>query len=160
MPITVPLINGNRYEYASIIANIGGLLFSGIKSITYKQEKKRGKMYGTGVVKGGRTRGQLVPSASIEWYKEEYDLALAALVAQGLGLRGYMDVEFPVVVTYEEIQNGFPTLITDELVSCVIDNEEDDHSEGTDPLTVKTDLDLFWILRNGKAAVIEIPLAL
>ncbi len=157
----IPLINGNRYEWASIQFTPAGFPLIGVKSIDYSQEKKGGEVFGTSVVKIGETRGQLKPEASMELFKEEADAFIDQLSVLGAGngpgggKLGYMDVRFPITVQYQEQQNGQLAIVTDTLVGCRISKHADSHSEGTDGLTVKFDLSLFWITPDGNPPVAE-----
>lgn len=140
-PISIdyPLINGTRFEYASIEIKAAGKRYVGVKSIDYSQDLEPGQVYGTHAQKIGRTRGELKPDGSMEMYKEE-----ATNLIVGLG-PGYMEVVFDIVVNYSEGLN----IVTDTIKGCRIKKVSDSHSQGTDAITTKLDLDVMSILFNG-----------
>jgi hypothetical protein len=140
-----PLINGNRYDYSSIKAMLDGLSYLGFKSINYSHALEPGEVYGTHAQKMGRTRGQYKPEASFEMYKEEY-----ALLLLGLG-PGYMERSFDIVVNYEEWDGSIQRVITDNIIGFRIKKAENAHSSGNEPLTVKVEGSVMYVLENGLA---------
>jgi hypothetical protein len=139
-----PLINGNRYDFSSIEAKLDGRSYLGFKSINYSHSLEPGEVFGTDAQKMGRTRGQYKPEASFEMYKEEYALLLA-----GLG-DGYMERAFMIVVNYEE-RDLIPRVVTDRIVGFRIKKAENAHSPGNEPLTVKVEGSVMYILEDGNA---------
>ncbi len=146
-PIGNPLINGNRYDFSSIKAMLGGLSYLGFKSINYSHSLEPGEVYGTHAQKMGRTRGQYKPEASFEMYKEEY-----ALLLTGLG-PGYMERSFDIVVNYEEWDGLTQRVITDNIIGFRIKKAENAHSSGNEPLTVKVEGSVMYVIENGLAPI-------
>jgi hypothetical protein len=144
-PIGNPLINGNRYDFSSIRAMVKGLTYLGFKSINYSHSLEPGEVYGTHAQKMGRTRGQYKPEASFEMYKEEY-----ALLLTGLG-PGYMERSFDIVVNYEEWDGLTQRVVTDVVAGFRIKKAENAHSSGNEPLTVKVEGSVMYVLENGLA---------
>jgi hypothetical protein len=144
-PIGNPLINGNRYDFSSIKAMVKGLTYLGFKSINYSHSLEPGEVYGTHAQKMGRTRGQYKPEASFEMYKEEY-----ALLLTGLG-PGYMERSFDIVVNYEEWDGLTQRVVTDNIIGFRIKKAENAHSSGNEPLTVKVEGSVMYVLENGLA---------
>jgi hypothetical protein len=144
MPIESPLINGDRYDFASIIAHINGGLVLGVKEISYKNSKERGEVRGTSPQKLARTRGQYKCEASATLYRREFD----ELITQ-LG-DGYMEIVFPITVSYAN--DGQP-LVTDTIVGCTINEDDHSNSSGTDPTEVKLTFDPMYILIKGIAPI-------
>lgn len=136
-----PLINGHRYSYASIEADINGKKFYGHKEISYNQELEPGEVRGAHSQLLGRTKGDLKAEASLTTYLEEWQELLEALGD------GYMETPFDIIVSYAE--EGRPT-VTDKLRGCRIKRVEESHSQGTDALTVKLDLHVLWIEFDGR----------
>lgn len=136
-----PLINGRRYSFASIDFRMKGIAVVGVKEITYSDKLEPAKVKGTKAQPLGRTLGDYEPEASVTMYREEFD----ELVAQ-LG-DGYGGIAFDLVCHYAD--EGAPTS-TDEVRGCRIKSVENQHSQGTDGLEVKLELDCMYILRNGK----------
>ncbi len=142
MPIQYPLINGHRYEFASIELNINGSLLSGFKDLSYSDSLDPAKIRGNSPQVIGRTKGTYDAEGSLTVYKEEWADILLKLSLGG----GYMEVPFIIsVVTSESIR-----VQTDILSGCRIKKVEDSHSEGNEALVVKLDLDIMVITRNGK----------
>lgn len=144
MTIEYPLIRGERHDFAAIEIELntpaGPQRFKGFKSINYSIQLEPGQVRGTGARKVGRTRGEATEEGSLEMYFAEWNDLRAALGA------GYMRVPFDVVVTYGP--DGLPAT-TDTLVGCRIKKVDHSHSQGTDGLMVKLDLDVMKILENG-----------
>jgi hypothetical protein len=142
-PFPFPLINGNRLSYASVEVNVAGTPYRGVKSVTYKNAVERQKVFGTSSRALGRTRGKYDPDASIEVFKEEAVAIRAQLAALGAG--GYGETTFDIAVSYAE---GGLT-VTDKLYGCLINDDEDSHSQGADGLTEKWTLSVIEIEKNG-----------
>lgn len=140
MPQT-PLINGNRYSFASLTLWFNGFPFVGFKEISYDQSLTPGQVRGAHPQMLGRTRGKLEANASATFYKEEWNEILAALGD------GYMEAPLSIDVTYSE--NGETPKI-DKLKGLRIQKHEDSHSEGEDPTEVKVEFSIMWIEPNGK----------
>lgn len=145
-PIAYPLVNGHRHSYASVEIGLLGKIYRGVKSVDYADSLKPGKLYGTGPEVVGRTRGQYEPKASIELYRAEFENLLADLTAGGLG---FGEVAFDITVTYGD--ESTPTTTTDTIEACRITDPSTAGTEGTDPTTVKLELDPLRILWNGAA---------
>jgi len=138
------LVNQNRYDYTSIEVLIEGVPYRGVKSVDYSDSLDPQKVYGTSARPLGRTRGKFDADASLEVFKEDASNIRAALAALGLG--GYGEGVFTVVVTYGELPASFTT---DVLFGCRIKKTADSHAQGADSLTEKWDLDVLDLLRNG-----------
>ncbi len=146
--LSYPLINGLKYDYSSVELNIDGQVFGGVKSINYKWSLDPGVQRGTRAQKIGRSRGTYDADGSIEIYKVEYHAIISRL--SRLGTRGYAETAFNIVVSYEE---NVTDVITDQLVGIRLKTGENGHQEGNDPLVVKCDLDIMYILENGLSAI-------
>jgi len=144
MPIEYPLINGDRYDFASIVFHINGDVVLGVKEISYKNSRERGEVRGTHPQKLARTRGQYKSEASATLYRREFDE-----LVQKLG-EGYMEIVFPITVSYAN--DGQP-LVTDTIVGCTITEDDHSNSSGTDPTEVKITFDPMYILVNGVAPI-------
>lgn len=144
-----PLVNGHRYDYTSIEINLGGVLFSGIKSINYKHSLDPGLVRGTRAQVVGRTRGQYEAEGSIEFYKNEYDAFIAQLMLLNPNF-GYLEQSFDADIHYSE---PLQTVITDRCVGCRLKNADHSPAEGNDPITVSCDLSILYIIENGKTPI-------
>lgn len=140
-PNPIQIINGNRYDFSSIEANVDGQNYLGFKSINYGHSLEPGEAWGTSAQHLGRTRGQYKPEASFEMYLEEYSFLIAQLGD------GYMESYFDINVHYEE--DG--VVITDQLLGFRIKKAEKSHSQGSEPLTVKVDGTIRGLIENGVA---------
>lgn len=144
MATQYPLVNGERHDFARVEITIeteGGLLrFLGVASINYSLKLEPGQVRGTAARKLGRTLGEMTEEGSVELYLAEWDEMRAALG------NGYMRKSFNISVTYGA--DGLP-VTTDVLEGCRIKGVEKNHSQGTDGLKAKLDLDIMKILEGG-----------
>ncbi len=151
-PALYPDINGVRWDYSCVEVRIGVKPFRGVKSINYADGKEPGDVFGTGAQRIGRTRGQYKPEGSVELYEQEWRDLLAALPA-GVG---YLEAVFPIIVTYQSsLTSG---LNVDVLAGCQIKKVSSDRQEGSDAITVKLELDIMRIERDGKQALTQMLL--
>jgi hypothetical protein len=142
MPAPNPLINGNRHDYSSIEFRLGGGPRTfGVVEISYSHTLEPTAVRGTSAKKIGRTRGQYDAEGSFTVFKTEADEIIAELGD------GYLERSFNILVSYAE--PGLP-VVSDVLVGCRIKRDEDQHSEGGEPLRVKFDLDVMEIRRSGR----------
>lgn len=144
MTIDYPLVRGERHDFAAIEIEIdtpaGPQRFKGFKAVNYSVALEPGQVRGTGARKLGRTKGEATEEGSLEMYLAEWDELRAALGD------GYMRKVFDVTVTYGP--DGLPAT-TDTLVGCRIKKVDKSHSQGSDGLVAKLDLDIMKILENG-----------
>lgn len=138
-----PIINGVQYDHGSIELRVGAKVYTAIKEISYSTKIERGMLRGTSPRKRGRTRGVKDDEASITWFRTKDGGFDEFLADHG---HGYMEVEFDIVVTFGK--NGQPTT-TDTIKGCKLAGAENSSSEGSDPLEVKTDLDVMDIELGG-----------
>jgi hypothetical protein len=145
-----PLINGYEPSFASIEATLAGtgllLPLPSIKAISYKDSLTSAKIYGNSPFPQGRTRGQLAPAGSIEFYRRQWGAVQTAL--SGNGLWGISERSWVITVTYAE--TGFQTIM-DVLEGVRIHSPDFSGNEGTEALTVKCDIDIMKIILGGKA---------
>lgn len=150
-PILYPFINGHRVSWASVEIGLGTTITRGVKSADYSDTLTPGKMRGTGPNVIGRSRGEYDAKVSVELYAKEEQtwaqaiLALAPVAGMGLG-----EIAFPLVFQYAELSDP-SQVITDTLEGCRVAGRSYSGSEGSDLLTVKFDLDITRLLRNGVA---------
>lgn len=145
--ILYPLINGVRYDWSSVDIKIDGLIYGGVKEISYSNSLEPGKLRGNKAQFIGRTRGEYSAEASITLYRLEYHALIEALWAKG----GYMEVSFNIFASYSEAPPA--PVITDHLLGCRIKKDDFSGSEGGDPQAVKLDLDLMMMLPNGREPI-------
>ena len=143
MAIPVPRINGNYFDWSSVVITAAGGRFVGVTELSYSDTVERGGVYGTNRKRIGRTAGQVSNEASITMMKDD---AQALMKALAKGPNGYGDTPFLVTASYAE-RGRSP--ITDVLVDCVITGVADSHSEGTEALRVALTLDVMEIVRDG-----------
>lgn len=139
-----PLINGHRYSFSSLEANIAGIPVPGISELSYNDGLEPGAIEGTSPQRLGRTRGKYESDGSMSMYRQEFD-ELTARLGDGYGERS-----FNIVASYAD--DGQPT-VTDRLVGCRIKKVDNQAQKGSDPLEVKLELDIMYIERNGKTLV-------
>lgn len=114
-------INGNAMSWASVTWKIGDLRVNGFKAINYKDSRERSPVKGAGRHQAprGQTSGDYScepGTATVE--KETAQLIRDALAAKAADSKSFGNVEFEVVVQYEELRGGTPKVITDELHRC------------------------------------------
>ncbi len=139
-----PLINGNRFDFTSIELQINGVPYRGVKAIDYEDQLDPKKQYGTSARALGRNRGPYDASGSLELFREEWNVIAPALAALGNG--GIGEANFLVVVSYADF--GAPT-ITDKLIGARVKKVTNSQAQGASEITVKLELDIMDITRNG-----------
>lgn len=141
-----PLINGHRHDFSSIECSMKGKRQLGLKSLDYGHGLEPGKVSGTSAQKLGRTRGMYEAEGSFEMYLHEWEEFKAVLGD------GFMEVPFDITANYAE--TGQP-IITDKLAGCRITKvNKSGASDSSDPITVKVELDVMYLLENGKSAIV------
>jgi hypothetical protein len=144
MPPSYPLINGHRYDWSSVVIKLGGIQYSGVRAINYKHSVDPGKLRGNRAQIIGATRGEYNAEGNIEIYLQEYDELTSQLVKNG---KGYFEQFFEMTVSYSEPES---TPVTDYLRGVRLSSSEKSGSEGSDPLFVRCDLLIMYLLENGK----------
>jgi hypothetical protein len=149
MPVSTPLpvfplINGNRFDFTSIEIMINGVPYRGVKAIDYEDQLDPKKSYGTSARPLGRNRGPYDASGSLEIFREDWNSIAPVLAALGNG--GIGEANFLVIAHYADF--GAPT-ITDTLIGCRVKKITNSHAQGASELTVKLELDIMDINRNG-----------
>lgn len=139
---TSPLVNGRRMAFASIEAVYAGHRTVGFKALNYKHDLKPGIAKGASPRILGATTGTEELEAGFEMYKEEYN-DFRRKLGPGYKLR-----YFDVIVNYQ-VAGDEASIITDELLNCRIQSEDESHQEGTEPLTVKVQLFVQRMLFDG-----------
>ena len=143
---TYPLINGVKYDWASIEITMGDAgIFIGISELSYSDSNDKGIVRGTGVEKLARTQGEYDAEGSMVMYKKDFADFLAALT--GDGATGYFDTSFDITVMYSA--PGGDGTNTDRLIGCQLKSAEGGGSQGTDPSVESFDLDIMHIERDG-----------
>lgn len=141
--MAVPMINGNRYGWASISLGLNGIQYDEFTAITYRASQEIGKVRAKGHRKLGRTKGESDSDGSFTMLKKKADLLIQAL---GPGfMTGAFD--FPITVSYSETTES--AVVTDELVSCRIIAVENAPAQGTEPATTVFTIDIGGIIFNG-----------
>ena len=148
MGLAFPLINGNKFDFSSVEVRVNGVPFGGVKALDYTDTLEPGDVYSAGAaMRIGRTRGQYKAEGSLEMYKDDADKMMTALAAQGMG--GFMEANFIVNADFSELPGA--GIQVDVLSGCRVKKTSSTHQQGSDALTVKFDLDILYIIRNGKA---------
>jgi hypothetical protein len=159
VPVSYPVVNGIRFDFSSIQFRVQGKIFPGIKSLNYNHALDPGVLGGTAAQDIGRTRGKYKAEGNIELFREDADdfltlIAPASLITGGQTGIGFMEVSFDISVTFfEPIQGTGPAVQNDILRGCRIKKEDSSNSAGSDPSTLKYDLHIMLLTRNGKAPI-------
>lgn len=143
MPTIVPYPQQqqNAYQHSSITVYFNGSpLPIGIKSLSYKQTLTPGIGYGTSPNPALRTKGKYVPTAAVEFYLNDMD-NVESILGSPIG-----EAVFDISVSFSDF--GMPDR-RDVLKACRVMSQDFQSQEGEAPLTVKCELSLFQILRNG-----------
>lgn len=141
--IQFPTINGVRHDHSSVEIVIDGVLFNGVKDVSWKHSLEPGEVKGNSANVTGRTRGSYKAEGEITLYEAESSALIAALDAKGLALgMGFMEVPFDVLVTRAE---NFMPPITSKLSACRITSTDHSSSEGGDALVVKHSLHVMLV---------------
>jgi len=146
MALTYPLINGVKFDWATIEITLGSAgIFIGITELTYSDSNDKGIVRGTGVEKLARTKGEYDSEGSLTMYKKDFSDFIAALTNDGE--TGYYDTPFDITVMYSA--PGGDGTVTDRLIGCELKSTEGGGSQGTDPSAVTFDLDIMHLELDG-----------
>lgn len=139
------MVNGVRYDFSSVDLEFAGVIKKGVKAISYSEELAPGELRGNRASMIGRTRGKYSAEGSMEMFKSEAQEFLAFLAAQG---QGYLETAFQINVVYSEPTTPDLTMV-DTLMGVRIKKAGDELQEGEEPATIKFDLSIIKINRNG-----------
>lgn len=143
-------INGNVYGHSSIILKLDNERFYGFKSISYGDSRERGKIYGAARHAGprGRTAGKYTTEpVAVSMEKESAKTLRDALAARSTSGTSFGNVEFQIVVQYEEGAK----VVTDTIERCTWTKVAAKSEEGADGVYEEIEFDCMFILWNGKA---------
>lgn len=146
---TYPLVNGSPYDFSSVELDADGDRINGFKSVEYGDNVERGDVRGNKPWSLGMTRGQYkVDDPSVEMYRADFEELVRKFGS------GFYTRQFRLLVSYS---NDGQAVTTDTLVRCRFKKRNNSHSQGSDPLTVKVDLDCEGILWNGVPPFPDFP---
>jgi hypothetical protein len=143
------IVNGNQYNWGSLIAKIAGEPYSGFTAITYADKRERVKGYGMGRHQAprGRSGGKYtIENPKITGPVDSMIALRAALAARSRDKVSYGNVAFEWVLQYVE-NDMIPMHVV--LERCVVVGFSANHSEGPDNLLEECELDCMLIRRNG-----------
>ena len=147
------LINGIRYDVSSFQVKFNGqpLPSTGVKSLTYSDGLEPGEIYGNSPQKIGRTRGKYTAEASFELWLDESVYFEENVFGVGTNV-GIGEVAFNLAVQISEA--GRPA-ISDEIIGCRIKKRDMEMpgSGGSDGASVKYELDVMYVTRNGRTMI-------
>lgn len=161
-PLSYPLVSQRRWDYSSVTFTATGVPLPGIVSIDWSHELKGAPVYGAGTPqKLGTTRGQYVPTCSIDILAEEYENFIFALCAlNGTPGSGYGEIRWDLTVAKQDGQGlTLGPLYVDEIRGAKIDKVSKAYKTGPEGLVTKLDLDVMYILENGQSMVAINPAA-
>jgi hypothetical protein len=144
-PVALPLINGRRYQFASIEMSVlkpngSSEIFIEFSDITYKDSLAIEFVRGTNQAPIGWTDGEYEADDTVVTF---YKSALQRLI-DAVG-SGYMGANFVITVKYSA--NGEP--LTVDVITCRLSGLSDSPSKGPDPLAVEATFKTMLITRNG-----------
>lgn len=141
--IQFPTINGVRHDHSSVEIVVDGVIFTGVKDVSWKHGLTPGEVSGNSPNVTGRTRGKYKAEGSLTLYEAESAALIAALDAKGTALgMGFMEVPFDVVATRAE---NFMPPVTSKLSACRITDVDHSSSEGGEAIVVKYSLHIMLI---------------
>jgi len=146
MSVPFPDNNGSRYDHASYEMILNGKKYV-VKMVTYKGELDPTVIYGNSRKPGGRTKGQLKLDATVEMYREDFDVLCDDIKNSGGKL---LTKSFGIVSNYSE--DGV-RVSTDTLIGCRFKAFDTTTQEGADATTVKLPISLMDLLINGVSLV-------
>ncbi len=140
-----PLINGAYPDYSRVTITLDDMdFFEGITSISYSDSCEPGKARGMQQQILGDTPGEYDCEGSMEMHLQHAQTFMDRLA------EGAYNTKFGIVVSYETNEGGSGSrYITDSLVGCRVKKYDMSHKSGSDPLSVKLDLFVTYILWNG-----------
>lgn len=141
------LLNGVFHDHTSLQIFIDTEETVDIPELNYSDNLDPGEMMGTRSQVLGFTRGP---------YKAEGDVTFSRRRHTYLVNKwgdGFMEKDFEIVVCYRN--DDLKGLITDTIAGCRFKKNAIGSSEGNDPLKVKIDLRVAYILHNGKNPLIN-----
>lgn len=150
-PVAVPLINGRRYQFASIELSIlkpnaSTEIFIELNSITYGDNLEIEFVRGTNQAPIGWTDGEYeADDTVIAFYKS----ALQRLI-DSVG-SGYLGANFQITVKYSS--NGEP--LTVDVITCRLTGLKDSPAQGPSPLSVEATFKTMLITRNGNTPLVN-----
>lgn len=141
------ILNGVYHDHTSLQIFIDGQETVGIPELNYSDGLDPGEVRGTRSQVLGFTRGQYATEGDVTLYKRQY---VSLITRFG---DGFLEHDFPIVISYRNDDNG--GLITDTLAGVRLKKPSNASSEGNDPIKVKIDLRITYILWNGKNPLIN-----
>lgn len=140
-----PVINGRRFSWASAESKHDGVIFTGIKSVSWKQSLKSAKVPGHGIYPIGRTSGEYEAEAEVEWYTQDLNAFRKAMAAKAPN-GSYAFQEFETLVQFDNTVDGVHTV---KLVRCRMEEEDASTAVGGDATTEKVKYSVMWIEKDG-----------
>lgn len=147
MALQAPLINGRRYDFASVETAVNGLPVLGrtITALDYSDSVQRGIVRAGSPLPIGYTRGEYSAEGSIEMPREEYPLFLSAITANSP--LGIYEVSFELTVAYAELGQA---LQVDNLNGVRLNGAAQTLQRGPEGLVVRCPLLIHLVVWNGK----------
>ena len=122
--MSVPLINGQAYEYAQIVLQILGVPIAGVSSIEYKEEQEKKNNFGIGNRPVSRGRAAIESSGSLEISMNDVEAIRDANIAGGGSMLTIPP--FTVLVTFGNPQK----VVTHQLMNCEFIDDGVETSQG------------------------------
>jgi hypothetical protein len=143
-------INGNAYSWGSIVCKVDGERYVGFKEIGYGDSRERTQFHGMNRAHKpiARSRGKYTTKpVKLTGLKSAAGALRNALAAKASNQRSFGSVEFEIAITYEEESLG---VVLDQLISCVIVDNDASHTEAPDPLSETLEIQCMEVLWDGK----------
>jgi hypothetical protein len=140
--MAVPLINGNAYTYAKIVATILGLPIVGITEIDYNTKQEKTDNYGAGTNPVNRSHGRKMTEASITLFMEEVE-AIRAIAPN----RDLLDVPaFDITLTFV---SGTNAPVTHVIKNCEFTEDGNSMKTGDAAISYKLPLIASHVLKKA-----------
>lgn len=146
-------INGNAFSWSSVTWKIGDSRIYGFKAINYKDARERSPVVGSARhhAPRGMTAGKYtVDPVTCTVEKETAQAIRDALAAKAGTSKSFGNVEFEIVVQYQETRDGAPKVITDELHRCTYRETASKAEESPDAIYEELAFNCLSITWGGK----------
>lgn len=150
-PVALPLINGRRYQFASIEMSVlkpngSSEIFIEFNSISYGDALDIAFVRGTNAAPIGWTDGEYEAEDTVVAF---YKSALQRLI-DAVG-SGYLGANFVITVKYSA--NGEP--LTTDVITCRLSGLKDAPAQGNEALTTEATFKTMLISRNNQTPLLN-----
>jgi|WetSurSiteA1Bulk_404760.scaffolds.fasta_scaffold76802_1 hypothetical protein len=137
------MINGKAYSHSSITVMANGSSIA-VEDINYEVNIDRVKLWGNSRTPRKITKGKVeVQNCSLTMAYDEFDA-----FRRSLGVFGFMDRKFSVIVAWKVMDEDGIGGTTEELIDCYCKKVKISSKTGPDPVTVSVEFDCMNFATN------------